>query len=248
MLFSQQERPMDYSEYVRKVGFYFYGPLSRLKGFRRLSDLAAKFNVLFEIVNTRLPVGSHDMKQRLNALCRIPRMSTFAVGAIINRTVTDMAPDTCFVNIGVWNGFTLLCGMAGNPDKQCIGVDNFSEFGDPKEEFIRRFNEMKSDNHRFYEMDYREYFVKIHAGEIGHYIYDGHHGYENQMKGLKLAEPFFANNSVILVDDTNGGDPREATLDFISHSKNKYKILLDVKTRANKHPTFWNGLIIFQKC
>jgi hypothetical protein len=34
MVFSRQERPMDYSEYVRKVGFYFYGPLSRLKGFR----------------------------------------------------------------------------------------------------------------------------------------------------------------------------------------------------------------------
>jgi len=175
-------------------------------------------------------------------------MSTFAIGAIINRTVADKAPDTCFVNVGVWNGFTLLSGMVGNRDKQCIGVDNFSEFGGPKEHFLRRFNEMKSHNHRFYEMDYREYFAKIHSGTIGFYIYDGYHSYESQMMGLKLAEPFIGENCIILVDDTNEGDPREATLDFISRGRTKYQMLLDVKTRGNKHPTFWNGIMVFRKC
>jgi hypothetical protein len=175
-------------------------------------------------------------------------MSTFAIGAIINRTVSEMARGSCFVNVGVWNGFTLLSGMTGNPDKQCIGVDNFSEFGGPKEQFLRRFNEMKSEEHHFYEMDYREYFAKIHTDEIGFYIYDGHHNYENQMMGLKLAEPYFAKNCVVLVDDTNGIDPREATLDFINQSRTKYRMLLDVKTLANKHPTFWNGIMVFRRC
>jgi hypothetical protein len=97
-------------------------------------------------------------------------------------------------------------------------------------------------------MDYREYVREIHAGNIGLYIYDGHHGYEDQMMGLKLAEPFFGKNCVILMDDTNGGEPREATLDFINRSRSNYQMLLDVKTLANKHPTFWNGTMVFRKC
>jgi hypothetical protein len=248
---SRQDILMDYDEYLQKVGFRFYGPLSRLKGFRRLTNLAARFNIPFEIVNTRLPDGTRDMKRKLGPLCDIPRMSTFAIGAIINRSVSCMAQDTCFVNVGVWNGFTLLSGMVGNRDKLCIGVDNFSEFGGPREQFLRRFNEHKSPKHLFYDIDYREYFTKVHSGEIGFYIYDGEHSYENQVMGLKLAEPFFARTCVVLVDDTNGIGPRQAkqaTLDFINQSRNKYEILLDAQTRGNGHPTFWNGLMIFRKC
>jgi len=159
-----------------------------------------------------------------------------------------MAQGASFVNVGVWNGFTLLSGMTENPDKLCIGVDNFSEYGGPKEQFLRRFNEHKSANHHFYDIDYRKYFTDVHAGKIGFYIYDGNHCYEHQMMGLKLAEPFFAKNCVVLVDDANDFGPRQATLDFINHSGNKYEILLDAKTRDNGHPTFWNGIMIFRKC
>lgn len=246
--FSRSDRIMNYDQYIQKIGFRYYGPFSQLKGFRRLTDLAARFNVPFEAVNTRLPGGGRHVRRRLGALCNIPRMSTFAIGAIINRTVSGMDEETCFVNVGVWNGFTLLSGMVGNPNKVCIGVDNFSEFGGPKEEFLQRFGEHKSEAHHFHDIDYRDYFTKIHKGQIGFYIYDGNHSYENQMMGLKLAEPFFAKNCVVLVDDTNGIDPRQATLDFINHNQNRYDILLDVKTRDNKHPTFWNGIMIFRKC
>jgi Methyltransferase domain len=236
-----------YDKYVRNVGFRYYGPQSRLKGFRRLTDAAAKFNLTFEVLNTRLPEREAETKQRLRPLCEIPRMSTFAIGAIINHTVACMSGETSFVNIGVWNGFTLLSGMIGNPNKICIGVDNFSEFGGPRDQFLDRFNTYRSDNHHFYCAGYQEYFRKVHSGEIGFYIYDGHHSYEHQMAGLKLAEPFFAQNCVILVDDTNGIEPRDATLDFIRESPNRYEILLDVKTLWNKHPTFWNGVLIFRR-
>jgi hypothetical protein len=244
---SRQNIVLNYDEYIRKVGFRFYTPFSGLKGFGRLTKLAARFNVPFESLNTRLPEGGRDMNRRLGPLCNIPRMSTFAIGAIINHTVSCMPRGTSYVNVGVWNGFTLLSGMIENPDKQCIGIDNFSEYGGPKEQFLRRFNEHKSANHQFYDMDYREYFAEVHSGEIGFYIYDGNHFYEHQLMGLKVAEPFFAKNCVILVDDTNDPGPRRGTLDFINQSGNKYEILLDAKTRANCHPTFWNGVMLLRK-
>ncbi|MBU2591283.1 MAG: hypothetical protein KKC21_04600, partial [Nitrospinae bacterium] len=69
-----------------------------------------------------------------------------------------------------------------------------------------------------------------------------------QLKGLKSAEPFFSDNCVILVDDTNWSEPMQATLDFIEGSKNKYEILLDETTAYNCNPTFWNGIMVFRRC
>ena len=175
------------------------------------------------------------------------RMSTFAIGAMINRGVFEMPDNRSFVNVGVWHGFSLLSGMIGNPDKKCVGIDNFSEFGGPREAFLERFNHYKSMNHCFHEMDYAEYFSKVHKGSIGYYVYDGSHTYTDQMKGLQLAEPFFSNNCIILIDDTNWDDARKGTLDFIAQSPNSYKILLDKTTGRNCHLTLWNGIMIIQR-
>jgi hypothetical protein len=60
---SRQDSLTKYDHFVQRVGFRYYGPLSRLKGFGRLSDLVAKFNVRFEIVNTRLPSDEREMKR-----------------------------------------------------------------------------------------------------------------------------------------------------------------------------------------
>ena len=96
-------------------------------------------------------------------------------------------------------------------------------------------------------MDYLEYFAKVHKGKIGFYIYDGGHLYQDQLKGLQVAEPYFTDNCLVLVDDTNWDDPRQATLDFMKNSPNEYKLLLDVKTFRNGHITYHNGVMIFQR-
>ncbi|KEQ26348.1 class I SAM-dependent methyltransferase [Paenibacillus tyrfis] len=201
----------------------------------------------FELANTKLPEADQQTKESLYELCKIPRMSTLALGAIINKGVSQMDNHHAFVNVGVWHGFTFIAGIVNNPNKTCIGVDNFSEFGGPQEEFSSRFSDYKSESHSFNNMDYVDYFIHTHTDPIGFYIYDGAHDYDNQLKGLQLAEPYFANNCMIMVDDTNWEQPRRATLDFMANSVNDYKILFDASTAYNGHPTFWNGVIIFQK-
>ena len=103
-----------------------------------------KSGMPLDVLNTTLPEKHAEMKERLKEVCKVPRMSSFAVRAMINRGVSQLRPDECFVNVGVWNGFTFLSGVAHNPDVKCIGVDNFSEFGGPREAFLERFNKMKS--------------------------------------------------------------------------------------------------------
>lgn len=200
-----------------------------------------------EFYNTKLPEDDKQMKEILLQLFRIPKMSTLALAAIINKGVSQLESQQAFVNVGVWNGFSFLSGMINNVTKRCIGIDNFCSFGSPREDFLKRFSEYKSENHYFYDMDYIDYFNRLHHGPIGFYFYDAAHDYENQLKGLQVAEPYFAKNCIIMVDDTNWIHPRKATIDFILQSKNNYEVILDVRTHYNCHPTFWNGVIILQK-
>ena len=246
-----REHQMSYSEYISGVSFRFIQPHTLVpSGFRgsgALAKVLERFNVVLGLLNTRLPDDERQMKTRLCEICKIPRMSTFAIGAMVNRAVSHLPDGQAFVNVGVWNGFTLLSGMVNNPQKTCIGIDNFSESGSPREAFNERFNKYKSENHYFYDMDYEEYFSTIHKEPIGFYIYDGNHTYENQLRGLEVAEPCFAENCIILIDDTNWSEPRQGTRGFISKSSYGYRVLLDQNTRSNRHPTFWNGVMILQR-
>lgn len=236
-----------YADFVRGVSFRFYQPWMKPLGYAWLSGLLAKMGRSLEILNTRLPNGHAEMYKRLVSLCELPRMSTFAIAAMINRAVSQLPADECFVNVGVWNGFTFLSGMAGNPDKRCIGVDNFSEFGGPRDAFLERFRSRCSDCHAFHDMDYREYFQTHHQGKIGFYIYDGEHSYENQLEGMRLAEPFFSDECLILVDDTNLYAPRRAISTFLAETENVYEVVSHRMTQANQHPTLWNGVTILRR-
>lgn len=239
---------IDYTDYISGISFRFIKPsMAPPTGYNTFAKLLEKLGIKLEIINTRLPHDEQTMKASLHEVCKIPKMSTFAIGAMINKGVSQMPDNEVFVNVGVWEGFTLLAGMVNNAQKKCTGVDNFSEFGGPRRSFMKRFNKYKSQNHHFYEMDYIDYFSNVHKQPIGFYLYDGNHSYQNQLKGLQVAEPFFAENCIILIDDTNQEEPRRGTMDFISSSCHEYQILLDRTTYCDGHPTLWNGIIILQK-
>lgn len=207
----------------------------------------------FEIENTHV-VGVD--RTLLEPLCQIPKMSSFATACLIHYLVSQMPGDQVFLNIGLWHGFTLFAGMLGHAEKTCIGVDNFSNLiskdtqtfltGSPLATFEYYFSKYKSDKHRFYHMDYRQYF-REHTEPIGVYIYDADHAYQSQIDGLKLAEPFLQKGAYILVDDTNWPHVYHANLAFMKHSPHQYRVVFDTMTAQNAHPTFWNGLMLLQK-
>ncbi|MCU0820970.1 MAG: class I SAM-dependent methyltransferase [Spirochaetes bacterium] len=234
---------MDFKSYISGINFSFIQPFD--SGVGLFTNLMIPSTV--DIRNTNLPYDDKETKETLAEVCKVPRMSTFAIGAIINLIVKNMPQDTAFVNVGVWHGFSFLCGLVNNPGKKCVGIDNFSEFGGPREAFLARFKNYKSGNHEFHDMDYLEYFTQVHKGMIGFYIYDGNHSRENQYRGLKAAEPFFSENCLILIDDINWPEPEEGTNDFIAGSRYKYNVIAQQCTSHNCHPTFWNGIKLLQR-
>jgi hypothetical protein len=236
-----------FDAFARGIGFRWIQPDEPMN--RVQASLRARLDRTawpLDLFITRLPERERELKRLLRPVCRMPRMSTFACASVISRAVADMPEGAAFVNVGVWHGFTFLAGLVGNAAQRCIGVDNFSEFGGPKDAFLSRFERWKSASHEFHEMDYALYFANRHAGPIGVYLYDGEHSYANQLRGFEVAERFFTNDCIVLVDDTNEEDPRRATYDFIAARPGKYRVVLDVRTAANGHPTWWNGIIVLR--
>ena len=182
----------------------------------------------------------------LAPLLTIPRMGRLAFAGILNTIVRRMNPAHAFVNVGVWHGFSLLAAMAGNDKKVCVGVDNFSEFGGPRDDFLRRFLDRRSPWHRFYNQDYEDFFAAGLDRPVGAYFYDGAHDYEHQYRGLMAAEPLYAEGAVIVVDDINWAAPREATLQFAEDSRLDWTMVIDQTTASDNHPTLWNGTMVLQ--
>lgn len=198
-----------------------------------------------DVANTQ--IWDRDTKLFTLEFLRTPRLSTVAIAYIINRLVQYMPKDQAYLNIGVWCGFSLFAGMIGNEDKQCIGVDNFSDPRSTKSIFERQYNVFKNEHSQFYEMDYLEYFRTVHKEPIGVYFYDGDHSYEHQYTGLEVADSFLTTGSYVLVDDTNTEAPYDATMSFVEKHGGQYTVVLDAKTANNGHPTFWDGLLILKK-
>ena len=177
-------------------------------------------------------------------------MSTYAIGYVINKICQKLNSDENYVNIGVWKGFSLIAGML-NTNCSVYGNDNFSQFEGPKKEFIRKFDLLKNEGkHFFYECDYKIFFKEYEKlkKQIDFYYYDGEHSYKNQFENLIIAKDYFKSGTIILVDDNNFKEVEAGTKDFISKYPNDYKILKDIKTANNHcHPSYWNGLFLFQK-
>ena len=183
-------------------------------------------------------------------LLKIDSMSTFAIGYVINKICQELNDNENYVNIGVWKGFSMIAGML-NTNCNVYGNDNFSQFDGPKKEFIRKFNSLKNEEkHFFYECDYKDFFKDFEKlkKSISFYYYDGEHSYKNQFENLIIAKEYFKSGTIILVDDVNFQEVESGTKDFISKYPNEYKIIKDIKTANNHcHPSYWNGLFLFQK-
>ena len=160
-------------------------------------------------------------------------------------------------------GTVFFAGAAGNPEKRCIGNDNFSlfngprgfsggtdhlgrNFGDPKAVFSSEYERVKSEMTSFFEGDCWELLQKwpeYFGDPVGFYFYDGDHSYEAQSAALKYVVPYLSPNCVILVDDTNVEHVSQANQDFLAEQSD-FRLALDLPTPSNRYPTWWNGLQI----
>lgn len=183
------------------------------------------------------------------ALQQVKGMTTANVMQLLNFAVDCMEPDEIYCEVGCFQGSTLIGALLDHPSQMTYAVDNFSEFDTSGENLEKLIHNLTKFNLKeqvcFCNQSFEEFFLDLRtmqtSDKIGVYFYDGAHDYRSQLLGLLLAKPFFADQALIVVDDTNWHIVKQANWDFIA-AHPQCQLLLDIQTPGNGHETFWNGL------
>jgi hypothetical protein len=158
----------------------------------------------------------------------------------------------------------LLSVAAANPQLPCFGIDNFAFF-DPEGKnhglVIERRAKLKADNANIINLDYEDALetLSIHVPnrKIAVYFVDGPHDYRSQLICLELALPYLRDDAVIIIDDCNYNDVRQANRDFlITHPD--FALIFEAYTpchpfNMNEQQTaearsgWWNGVNILAR-
>ena len=159
--------------------------------------------------------------------------------------------DSRYLEIGTWKGSSVCSAMCGNKAK-VVCIDNWSEFGGPKSEFLVNFEKFKGENQAiFIENDcYKVDVSKLPKFNI--YMYDGNHTNESHYRALLHYYNCLDDVFIFIVDDWNWKDVRDGTLNSIQ--KLNLKILYQKEIRLtwdNSHTpqpqakdTWWNGIYV----
>jgi protein O-GlcNAc transferase len=182
-------------------------------------------------------------------LSSVGGMTTPSVLQLLNHAVAHLAADESYAEVGCFRGSTLVGALTGQ-SAFALAADNFSEFdpdGTNRAALAANLRRSGLESRvRFYEEDC-ERFLLGRAGDpdarVGVYFYDGAHDYRSQLMGLLLAVPLLARRALVVVDDANWPEVRQGTRDFLA-ARPEARLLLDLPTPGNRHPSFWNGLLV----
>ena len=159
--------------------------------------------------------------------------------------------DARYLEIGTWKGSSVCSAMCGNKGK-VVCIDNWSEFGGPKAEFLENFEKFKGENDaNFIENDCYQVVVED-LPKFNIYMYDGNHTNESHFKALLHYYDCLDDIFIFIVDDWNWQDVRDGTHKSIEQLNLKVCYEKEIRlTFDNSHSpqplardTWWNGIYV----
>jgi hypothetical protein len=159
--------------------------------------------------------------------------------------------DARYLEIGTWKGSSVCSAMFGNKAK-VVCIDNWSEFGGPKQEFLSNFNKYKGENDAtFIENDCFKVDISS-LPKFNVYMYDGNHSDESHFKALTHYYDCLDDTFILIVDDWNWKGVRDGTKNAIE--KLNLKVLHKIEIRLTYNDshtpiniaktTWWNGIYV----
>jgi hypothetical protein len=156
-------------------------------------------------------------------------------------------PDVRYLEIGVWAGSSTLSALFGNDHVQCVAVDNFSEFGGPKEAFLHNVKSCLSTNKHgvhlveddCFAIDWESFPINFNT-----YLYDGGHTEKQQHDAITKMLPAMEDIFVLIIDDWSWPEVQKGTYMGIVDSKLKVLYTRQVVS-TNEKNGYWNGVGVF---
>lgn len=147
----------------------------------------------------------------------------------INNLIASIA-DARYLEVGVWMGSTLCSAIHGNK-VNAVAIDNWSQFGGPKAQFLTNLSRFKTPDAcvSFLETDFRAIdFASL--GRFNVYLFDGPHEFDDQRDGIIRALPALDDQFVLIVDDWNWPQVRDGTMAAIRESSMRIDYVAELRT------------------
>jgi len=142
-----------------------------------------------------------------------------------------------YLEIGSWAGSTATAALYGN-SVTALCIDNWSEFGGPREAFFDNIKCALSPdvNFQFVEKDFRDVDYTS-LGRFNIYLFDGPHEEKDQYDGIMIARPALDKICVLIVDDWNWRKVRLGTFRAVRDSGYRIAVAVEIRTTLNNgHP------------
>lgn len=145
-----------------------------------------------------------------------------------------------YLEVGTWQGSTLISALYGNNNAKGIAIDNFSQFKRPnlKEDLLKRLEKFIPNQYIFIEKDVFEIDLDFDI-LIDIYFYDGSHSLEDTRDSIVRFYGNYSDTFVLVVDDWNWLQPRQGTYEAIHRCGFLVKYQKEIISGYN------NGLGIF---
>jgi hypothetical protein len=117
--------------------------------------------------------------------------------------------DARYLEVGTWQGSSTCSAMVGNyANITCI--DNWSEFGGPKKQFLENIEKFQGVN-RLEVIEKDSFETDLSGRKFNVYLYDGHHSAESHAKALTHFIDVMDDVFIFVVDDWGWEDTNTGT-------------------------------------
>jgi predicted O-methyltransferase YrrM len=168
--------------------------------------------------------------------------------ALLNLAGSLLDRGESYVEVGSFKGLSLIAAMLGNQG-DFVGIDNFS-LGEGSRMILDA--NLRRHGLTSYTMLEGDAFQLLRGGALGRrrvgvYYYDAAHDYAAQIDGLRLIEPYLANNALLIVDDTDWDQVARAMRDYLA-GQPRAELLVKLDGKDRGQPWWWEGVQVLRWC
>lgn len=215
---------------------------SQVLGIENSKELA-----LIEHVKSSIENAKRGVSKLTPDVLRIQGMSSAKGRHFLNNLC--QLPETRYLEIGVWQGSTWVSALYGNSKNvvHATAIENWSEFGGPKEAFLKNCSRFLPDiSYSYVSADsFKLDKSSLFSLPINIYFYDGEHSELSQELALTYYNDVLDDLFILIVDDWNFKKVQNGT--FKAISKLKYNVLFSEvlpSARLNDSENWWNGMYV----
>ena len=190
------------------------------------------------------PASEHPNGRRFTrVLDEVPGLTRENNLALLNLAASLLEAGECYVEVGTYQGASLIAAMIGNEEREFVAIDNFAMEGASREALEANLERFGVEGATIVEGDA---FAIVPAGaledrRVAVYYYDDGHTYEKQLAGLEMIEPWLAERALLIVDDTDWPEVERATRDYLA-GQPRARLLVWIPGKDNGFPAWWEGV------